>query len=194
MHDRHTANSIKSWSYNYELWRVYSVHWLLGAYLEYLKLSITRMRAKDRAEYIELLSNNRMIGGGFDEYISIQEKIDTLFEEVNPEDEKDVDRVVAEVTALFDSFAWTPKPFQDILKGKNHLPKRKFRLTLFNKEDGFMGSGAYRQHFFGDMSLLDVIYKGALDIFEYSKLTLNFKRRTHNRLAWQKRPKGLKDL
>ena len=51
MHDRLTANSIKSWS-NYKLWRVYSVQWLLGAYLEYLMLSITRMRAKDRDEYL----------------------------------------------------------------------------------------------------------------------------------------------
>jgi tetracycline 7-halogenase / FADH2 O2-dependent halogenase len=185
MHDRHTANSIKSWSYNYKLWRVYSVHWLLGAYLEYLKLSITRMRSKDRGEYLDLLKDNRLIGGGFSEYISIQEKIDTLFEEVDPEDEKDVDRVVAEVTALFDSFPWTPKPFRDVLNGKNHLPKRKFRLTLFNKQDGFMGSGAYRKHFFGDMSLLDVIYKGAMDIVEYSALTLNIKRRSNNRLAWQ---------
>lgn len=185
MHDRHTANSIKSWSYNYKLWRAYSVHWLLGAYLEYLKLSITRMRAKDRAEYIELLKDNRLIGGGFKEYIAIQEKIDTLMEQVDAEDDADVDRAVTEITALFDSFAWTPQPFRDVLNGKNHLPKRKFRLTLFNKQDGFMGSGIYRQHFFGDMSLLDVIYKGAIDIFEYSKLTLNFKRRSQNRLAWQ---------
>jgi len=143
------------------------------------------MRAKDRAEYIELLKDNRMVGGGFQEYISIQEKIDTIMEQVNAEDDADVDRAVAEITALFESFAWTPKPFRDVLNGKNHLPKRKFRLTLFNKEDGFMGSGAYRQHFFGDMSLWDVIYKGAIDIIEYSKLTLNIKRRSHNRLAWQ---------
>ncbi len=177
-------NSIKSWS-NYKLWRVYSVQWLLGAYLEYLMLSITRMRSKDRDEYISLLKDNKLAGGGFGLFFEIQEKIDALFEQVNPDDEADVDRVVAESHALFASFQWLPKPFQAILDGMNYLPKNKFRLTLFNKEDGFMGSGTYRQHFFGDMSLLDVIYKGALDIIEYSTLTLNFKRRSHNRLAWQ---------
>lgn len=184
MHDRLTANSIKSWS-NYKLWRVYSVQWLLGAYLEYLMLSITRMRSKNRDEYISLLKDNRLAGGGFSRFFEIQEKIDTLFEQVNPEDEADVDRVVGEARALFASFQWLPKPFQAILDGKNHLPKNKFRLTLFNKRDGFMGDGEYRKHFFGDMSLLDLGIKGALDAIHYSKPYLNWKQRSQNRIAWK---------
>jgi len=184
MHDRLVANSIKSWS-NYKLWRVYAVQWLLGAYLEYLMLSITRMRSKDRDEYISLLKDNRLTGGGFSRFFEIQEKIDSLFEQVNPDDEADVDRVVAEVRALFASFQWLPKPFQAVLDGKNHLPKNKFRLTLFNKRDGFMGDGEYRKHFFGDMSLLDLGIKGALDAIRYSKPYLNWKQRSQNRLAWK---------
>ncbi len=154
MLDRLTVNSIKSWSH-YELWRVYSVQWLLGAYLEYLQLSIAHMRAKDRSAYIDLIKENRLAGGGFEGFFELQEKIDRLFEQVDPEDGADVRRMVAEANTLFKAFPWLPKPFQDILKGKNHLPNNKFRLTLFNKEDGFMGSGAYRQHFFGEMSWLD---------------------------------------
>ncbi len=103
MHDRLTANSIKSWS-NYKLWRVYSIQWLLGAYLEYLMLSVTRMRSKDRDEYITLLRNNRLAGGGFEGFFEIQEQIDALFEAVNPEDETDVDRMVAEANAIFAIF------------------------------------------------------------------------------------------
>jgi FADH2 O2-dependent halogenase len=184
MHDRLTANSIKSWS-NYKLWRVYSVQWLLGAYLEYLMLSITRMRSRNRDEYISLLLNNKLTGGGFNRFFEIQEKIDSLFEQVNPDDEDDVDRTVAEARALFASFQWLPKPFQAILDGKSHLPKNKFRLSLFNQRDGFMGDGEYRRHFFGEMSLLDLGLKGARDAIRYSKPYLNWMRHSRNRLAWK---------
>ena len=44
MHDRLVASSVKSWS-DFRLWHAYSVLWLLGAYLEYLKLTVTRLRA-----------------------------------------------------------------------------------------------------------------------------------------------------
>ena len=188
MHDRLTANSVKSWSHP-KLWRVYSIQWLLGAYLEYLMLSITRMRARDRAEYIELLKNNRLAGGGFDGFFQIQEKIDELFEQVNPDDEDDVDRVVAESHALFASFPWLPEPFQAVLDGKNHLPKNKIRLNLLNREDGFMGSGAYRHHFFGDMTLFDLLRKGGSDQIRYSRLVLKWQRRTNGQLSWQTKRK-----
>lgn len=184
MHDRLTANSVKSWSHP-KLWRVYSIQWLLGAYLEYLMLSITRMRARDRAEYIDILKNNRLAGGGFEGFFQIQEKIDALFEQVNPEDEDDVDRVVAEAQALFAEFPWLPKPFQAVLDGKNHLPRNKIRLNLLNKEDGFMGSGDYRQHFFGDLSFFDLLGKGGRDQFQYSRLVLKWQRRNNMRLAWK---------
>jgi FADH2 O2-dependent halogenase len=189
MHDRLVANSIKSWS-NYKLWRVYSVQWLLGAYLEYLMLSITRLRSQNRQEYIALLKNNKLAGGGFCKFFELQERTDMLFEQVDSEDEADVDRVVTESRALFASFRWLPKPFQAVLDGANHLPKNKFRLTLFNARDGFMGDGEYRKHFFGDMSLLDLGIKGAADAVRYSAPYLKWKQQFYNRLAWQK-PKGL---
>ncbi len=184
MHDRLTANSIKSWS-NYKLWRVYSVQWLLGAYLEYLMLSITRMRAKDRDEYIALLKDNRLAGGGFAGFFEVQQKVDALFEAVDPHDEADIDRMVAEANALFREFQWLPMPFDTILNGSNHLPKNKFRLTLFNKEDGFMGSGPYRQHFFGNLSLLDLGIKGAQDKLFYARAYLRWRRKKDARLAWK---------
>jgi len=64
MHDRLVASSFKSWSH-YKLWNVYSVLWLLGAYLEYLRLITNRFRAQDRATYLELLRSHRLAGGGF---------------------------------------------------------------------------------------------------------------------------------
>ncbi len=185
MHDQLTLNSIKSWS-NYNLWRVYSVQWLLGAYLEYLMLSITRIRAKDRAEYIDLLKNNRLAGGGFSGFFEVQKKVDALFDAVDPANKADVDRMVAEANALLRDFKWLPLPFDAILDGKNHLAKKKFRLTLFNKEDGFMGSGAYKKHFFGDISLLELGIKGAKDKLIYARAYLRWRRKKDARLAWRK--------
>ncbi|MBT7781579.1 MAG: NAD(P)/FAD-dependent oxidoreductase, partial [Anaerolineae bacterium] len=184
MHDQLTVNSLKSWA-NYKLWRVYSVQWLLGAYLEYLMLSITRMRVKDRDEYIFLLKKNKLAGGGFAEFFNLQEKVDALFDAIDPHDEADVDRMIAEANTLFRNFKWLPRPFNAILEGKNHLPKGKFRLTLFNKEDGFMGGGAYRQHFFGNMSMLDLLYLGAQDQIRYARPLLKWRRKKDARLAWQ---------
>jgi tetracycline 7-halogenase / FADH2 O2-dependent halogenase len=186
MHDTLIANSLKSWS-NHQLWQVYSVQWLLGAYLEYLMLSITRMRAKDRGDYIQLLANNRLAGGGFEGFFELQEQVDALFDAVNPEDEDDVERAVTKARKLIFDFPWLPKPFKDVLEGKNHLPKHKFRLTLFNKADGFMGSGAYRQHFFGDLSLWDLARKSLQEYFTYSRLWLRWQRKKHgDRVAWRK--------
>ncbi|MDW7754507.1 MAG: NAD(P)/FAD-dependent oxidoreductase [Brevefilum sp.] len=185
MHDVLVANSIKSWT-NQKLWRVYSVQWLLGAYLEYLMLSITRMRAKDRQDFIQLLSNNRLAGGGFEGFFNLQEQVDAFFDDVDPEDELDVDQTVDKARALFIQFPWLPQPFQDVLNGKNHLPKHKFRLTLFNKNDGFMGSGAFRQHFFGNMTLFELAKKSVQDYFTYSRAHLRWQRKTQRKhLAWR---------
>jgi len=186
MHDILIANSVKAWS-DPRLWRVYAVQWLLGAYLEYLMLSITRMRAKDRQEYIHLLANNRLAGGGFEGFFTLQEQMDALFDSVNPLDEQDINRTIAKARALFQEFAWLPTPFKAVLDGKNHLPKRKFRLTLFKKSDGFMGSGPYRRHFFGDLTLLQLARKTIKDYFYYSRLRLRWQRRTQgHHLAWRK--------
>ncbi len=185
MHDRLTANSLKAWGHP-GLWRVYSVLWLLGAYLEYLMLSIARLRARDRTEYIALLKNNRLAGGGFPGFFQLQEKIDVLFDQVNPDDEGDIDRTIAEAQALFAAFRWLPQPFQAILDGKNHLPRHKIRLSLLSKNDGFMGSGAYRRHFFGDMTWPELLIKGGRDQVQYSRMYLKWKRRrTAARLAWK---------
>jgi len=186
MHDRLTANSIKSWS-DPALWRVYSIQWLLGAYLEYLMLSLTRMRAKDREEYLRLLENNRLAGGGFEPFYELQEQVDALFDKVDPEDPADVAGTIRKAQALFESFPWLPEPFQAVLDGKNHLPKNKFRLTLFKKEDGFMGSGDFRAHFFGDMSIVDLMGKSIHDFVIYSRMYQRWKHRSKNsRLAWRR--------
>ncbi|MBT3712507.1 MAG: NAD(P)/FAD-dependent oxidoreductase, partial [Anaerolineae bacterium] len=111
---------------------------------------------------------------------------DTLFEQVSPDDEADVDRMVAKANALLRGFKWLPLPFNAILDGKNHLPKGKLRLTLFNKEDGFMGNGAYKEHFFGEMTMLDLLSQGARDQIRYARPLLKWRRKKQARLSWGK--------
>jgi len=184
MHDRLVASSFKSWS-NYKLWQVYSVLWLLGAYLEYLRLVINRMRARNRAEYLELMRPHRLAGGGFARFFVLQEAIDALMDQVDLADEADVDRTVAAIKAQLFAFPWLPSTFRNLLNGKNHLPDNKLRFNLLNRRDGFMGSGDYRQHFFGDKALVTLLRKAVADQLRYSTQGVKRQRRIRARLASQ---------
>jgi len=184
MHDRLVASSYKAWSH-YKLWQVYAVLWILGAYLEYVRLVINRVRAKDRAAYIALMRPHKLAGGGFDPFFTIQTQIDALIDAVNPEDEADVDRTVAQIKACFATFPWMPSAIRDLLDGKTFLPDNKLRPNLLNPGTGFMGSGAYREHFFGGHSLPVLLGKAAVDIYRYSRMGLVLRRRTQARLAGQ---------
>jgi FADH2 O2-dependent halogenase len=187
MHDRLAASSYKAWR-NFKLWNVYEVLWLLGAYLEYLRLITNRYRANgDRARYLELMKPHRLAGGGFDLFFDIQEKIDAVIDAVDPEDEAQVERAVAEIKAQFARFPWMSSAFVDLLNGKNHLPDNKLRLNLLNRRVGFMGSGAYRRHFFGDENSLKLLGKALADQMRYSIPALNRRRKTRAGLAWQNR-------
>jgi len=184
MHDQLVAGSFKAWSHP-KLWQAYAVLWLLGAYLEYLKLTVTRMRARDRADYLAQLSGLRLAGGGFPAFFALQEEIDALIDRVNPDDEADVEQTVAQIRRLFGSFKWLSSAFRDLLAGKNHLPNNKLRVNLLNRTDGFLGDGDYNEHFFGGASMASLIAKAAREQARYSVPALNLQRRTHARLASQ---------
>lgn len=185
MHDRLVASSFKAWG-NFKLWNVYEVLWLLGAYLEYLRLITNRYRANgDRAAYLSLMQPHRLAGGGFPLFFEIQKEIDALIDAVNPDDEADVERTVAAIKAQFARFPWLSSAFKDLLNGKNHLPDNKLRLNLLSRRVGFLGDGAYRQHFFGDTASLTLLAKAIGDQLRYSTLALIQRRRTFARLSWQ---------
>ena len=171
MHDRLVANSYKSWS-NPKLWSVYSILWLQGAYLEYLKLTITRLQSKNRTEYISKLENLKLVGGGFEPFFALQEKIDFLVENVDLSNTVDVDITVKKIRDLYSSYLWMPSSFRDILNGKNYLPNNKIRVNLLNRSDGFLGDGIYRDHFFGNMTMFDLIKKAVSEQTQYSTLGL----------------------
>lgn len=175
-HDRIVANSIKSWS-NYQLWSVYSVLWMLGAYLEYIKLLSTRGRARNRADYFAEIATLRLVGGGFSEFDTLAERIDTLIEQVDPSDNAAVERVVREIRALYSAIPWMPWAFQQILAGRKYLPVNKLRLSLLRQQSGFLGSGAYREHFFGAASSRDIARFFMSETLKYSATALTLRKR-----------------
>ncbi len=154
--DRLVANSYKSWGHN-SLWQAYSTLWLLGAYTEYVKLNVIRAEhATDRSAYVAALLTLKMCGGGFAEYDAVANQIDTIMEAVDLTSPLAVIEARTEIEAIFDSVPWMPRPFSALLQGATSLPRNKIRPDLFKKDTGFLGSGGYREHFFGDASVLDL--------------------------------------
>lgn len=165
--DRLVANSFTSWS-NYKLWSVYAVLWMLGAYLELVKLISVRGQARDRPDYFARLRGLRLVGGGFSEFDALADQIDSIVETVDVDDEAAVDQAVARIRALYAGVDWMPLAFKHVLAGKNHLPAQKLRLSLLSRDEGFLGTGAYREHFFGNRSLAEAARFFVRDTVKYS--------------------------
>jgi tetracycline 7-halogenase / FADH2 O2-dependent halogenase len=182
-HDRVVANSYKSWA-NHKLWAVYRVLWLLGAYTEYVKLLSTRGRARNRHEYFGEVAQLRLVGGGFKAFEALADQIDTLIEAVDPGDEAAVERAVAEIRARYAATPWVPWAFGQVLAGANHLPKNKLRLSLLRQSSaGFMGEGAFRQHFFGTATMAEVAQFFVSEGVKYASTTLTVQKRLGSRRA-----------
>jgi len=125
------------------------------------------------------LSGLKLAGGGFAPFFELQEKVDALIERVNPDDEADIDRTVAEIRNLYAAYPWMPSAFRDLLNGKNTLPNNKLRVNLFNQSDGFMGDGIYREHFFGNTSMFNLILKAVSEQTRYSATALRWRKRAN---------------
>ena len=155
-HDRLVANSYKSFA-NHKLWNVYLILWLLGAYTELVKLMSSRILAQSREDYIQQTQHLELVGGGFDAFKVLEKKVNRILESVDPYNEKEVDRAVFDITVHFDAIEWLPQAFQEVLKGKNHLPEKKLNADLFQRDSGFLGKASYRKHFFGDISATELV-------------------------------------
>jgi len=174
--DRLIANSFKSWG-NVELWNVYAVLWLLGAYLEYVKLTSARLRAHTRQEYIDEIQSLHLAGGGYGPFDRLADKVDAIVEAVDIDDDAAVASAVARIRELFAAIDYMPEAFRQLLAGKNHLPVRKLRLSLLKPGQGFLGHGDYREHFFGSGSMIDLAKLYLREQVVYSTPVLNLQRR-----------------
>lgn len=175
-HDRLIAASYKSFG-NYKLWVILSVLWLAGAYTELVMLSSIRLQMATRKDYYAQARRLKLVGGGFDEFDSMAEQIFIILENVDVDSEEAVDKAFANSKTIFEAMPWMPQAFINLLYGKTYLPSNKLRLSLFKKGEGFLGNGAYRQHFFGDHSMRDVTNVFMRDKIAYSTPVLNWKRR-----------------
>ncbi len=184
--DRLVANSFKSWGH-YDLWNVYSIVWLLGAYLEYVMLLSLRGQSSDRHAYFERAKDLKLVGGGFEGFDLLAAQVDEIVEATDPDDEAAVAKAVAKIRALYADFPWMPLAYKHLLAGKNHLPAQKFRLSLFDKEEGFMGSGPYRAHFFGEHSMRELAGFAAEDALRYSSVALRVRKRLEFTRALRRR-------
>jgi FADH2 O2-dependent halogenase len=165
--DRLIAHSYKAFG-DYRLWSVYAVLWLVGAYTELVKLGSVRVQARDRGEYHAQTRCLKLVGGGFDEFDAVAERIDGIMEKVDIRDDAAVVAAAAEMRTILEGVDWLPQPFLEVLHGKNHLPEHKLRPGLLRRDDGFLGHGAYRRHFFGDRSVLDLIQAFMGEKWRYS--------------------------
>ncbi|MEO1392356.1 MAG: NAD(P)/FAD-dependent oxidoreductase [Cyanobacteria bacterium J06634_5] len=164
--DRLIANAYKAFEH-YSLWSVYSVLWLLGAYLELVKLTSARAQlgfnlsadslSTMRQRYYSQTKSLTLVGGGFSAFDALAEQIYTLLEETDLECDRAVTQTAEQMYQLLAAAPWLPATFRDVLNGKNHLPVHKFRPSLFRAKQGFLGSGAYREHFFGKTPLSSLI-------------------------------------
>ena len=174
--DRLVANSYRSFR-NYRLWQVYSVMWLLGAYTELVKLNMMRAQAiqagQTRQEYYNKLVTLKLVGGGYPEFDEVAGKVDRLIEQVDPFDETAVTATVAEINQIFRNLSWIADPFVALLDGKTYLPKNKLRLSLLKPGEGFMRSGAYKAHFFGNLTMWDLLQYGVKEKVQFARPMLN---------------------
>lgn len=187
--DRMVANSYRAFR-NYRLWQVYAVMWLLGAYTELVKLNMMRAQAMLRAQamkrgqlaetrqaYYEQLVTLRLVGGGFPEFADVADRVDGIMEAVNPADDTAVTAAVAEINQIFRGLDWIADPFVALLDGKTYLPKNKIRLSLLKPGAGFMRSGDYKAHFFGDLTMRDLLAYGLKEKVRFARPYLNWRHR-----------------
>lgn len=171
--DRLIASAYRSFQHP-ELWRRYSVLWLLGAYTEYLRLNMIRSQAHgNRSYYYRQLTQLSLVGGGFEEFRILSDRIDRIIERHSRlNDPVKMDETIAQIDTLLRAIQWMPKPFVDILNGAPALPRQKIRLDLFKRGGGFLGNGRYREHFFGTQSVWTLLRVYLAEKLKYGKVPL----------------------
>jgi len=146
---------------HYSLWQQYSVLWLLGAYLEGLKLTCTKIQLKkqnnyQRRAYFEKTAILDLVGGGYPEFFELSQKVQKIISRASSEGPDFANEAAEKIKAMYFEKSWIPFVFKDIARGMNHLPVKKFRFRLFKKNGGMMASGHYKKYFFDEINWMDI--------------------------------------
>lgn len=174
--DRLIANAYLAFT-DYQLWSLYSVLWLLGAYCELLKLTTIRANAVNQEDYYRQLRDLKLVGGGFSEFESLQEQIYTILDNTNLEIKEKRDLAVSNIRSLYYQVEWMPNAFKQVLRGKNYLPANKIRPSIFKNQGGLLGIGAYNQHFFGSLTISSLVRLFLQEKAKYSVFSLNLRKK-----------------
>lgn len=170
--DRLVANSYRAFQ-NHNLWPVYAVMWLLGAYTELVRLNMMRAQAPDdRQAYYDQLVRLKLVGGSFAEFDTVAGRVNQIMETVDVTNDTAVAAAVADINQIFRALDWIADPFIALLDGKTYLPRNKIRLSLLKPGKGFMGKGAYKEHFFGRLTIRDLLMYGIREKVRYARPTL----------------------
>ena len=132
-----------------------------------------------QAVYYQQLRSLKLVGGGFTEFESLQNKIYTILENMNFESTEEIDRAIKSIKHLYSRVEWMPDAFAQVVEGKNHLPASKIRPAIFKRRGGFLGIGAYRQHFFGNLTMSSLIKLFLQEKAKYSALALSLKKKCY---------------
>lgn len=150
--DSLVANAYRSFS-DYKLWAPFSVLWLLGAYLELVKLTSSRALATNRKDYYRRLLSLKMVGGGFPEFEKLSQQIYDCLDSIDFDNPDAVSQAGHQIKSQLNQITWMPSTFKAVLHGKNHLPTHKLHPRLLQPKQGFLRDGRYRSHFFDNKSL-----------------------------------------
>ena len=116
--DRLVAGAYRAFSHP-DLWDQYRVLWLVGAYLELLKLTTARIGAPSWPAYQRATEDLHLTGGAWADFEPLAERICTLLDACDPKDSPCVARTVCEMKSAYAALEWIPKAFQELSSG-NH--------------------------------------------------------------------------
>lgn len=149
-HDRLVAASYASFDHP-EAWRVMSVIWLAGAYLELVRLMTLRASASSVSSWTQGIAQSRLTGGRFEPFELLERQ--ACLELIEG----------AEPTAWTERWhtalsraPWLPPAFRAVLEGAPSLPRNKLRPEIWLRPGGALGEGAFRDHFFAQQGLLSL--------------------------------------
>jgi FADH2 O2-dependent halogenase len=174
--DRLISNAYKSFA-DARLWHQYSVLWILGAYLELVKLTTYRYQLERKTSTFEERLNFpfpelSLVGGGYQSYFDLADKMDKSLNSLKNKSEAEIIRVAKEMQKHLNEADWIPYSFREIANGKKHLPNRKFTHRLLLNKGGIMGTREFRRHFYEDLSLFDLAAKMLGEKIKYSSKTI----------------------
>lgn len=182
--DRLVANAIKSFA-RPELWRVYSVIWILGAYLELVRLTTFRMALLKRPAGAARRSVSppplALVGGGYAPFLALADDVDQQIEALDLNDDLATAACVDAMRRRLRAETWIPLGHRAIAEGARALPRRKFTWRLFAAKGGVLGAPDYRRHFFYDTNLFKLGLFLLKDRIRYSRTAIARRHRRRRR-------------